>query len=738
VFVGILVIILTTYNLNNIQIISLTQNQTSLSPSTVIMGNSDNLAIGYSVSGLGDINKDGFNDFMIGSSNKTYLIFGSGNEFENETIAISSVANTTFLDDSLSNRFGSAVASAGDVNNDGYDDFMVSDFMYQPSHDGRVYVFLGKHTNQWQNEINTSLVEWMFVAESSEDRFGKSIAGVGDVNNDGYDDMLIGAPKIGGGEFAAGKSYLFFGEEWIGWAYSGSHVNVSFMGEVDGDYAGISVAGAGDVNSDGYPDFLIGAHKHDDQSGSTLKSNSGKTYLIFGRPNNKWSQNFNLSDADSSFVGEASSDYSGFSCAGVGDVNGDDYEDFLIGAPDFDFSKDNLNPLFDNSGRVYLIFGKETSLWDNQVNLDQADVIISGESSGSRAGYSLKGVGDVNEDGYDDFLIGAPGYDHHRGKAVLIFGRENSNWKTHYLLNETGLEFKGESRGDFLGYSLGNLGDFNADGLTDFIIGAFNNSLGGTGKANLIELDTDPIPSFSDETPSGVGKVYIFSKNLTNINVLQLENLGLSKNFFFLDVSFVQLLTLSVLSGITIILGFGYYTLKIKRSPKILQKLQAKSFSDVKFFYEKVIVASQKTVNHLTSLNIPKTSVLDESKIYDLTLENSISHHTISDFFSQDMHKEIQVEIKGRIILVLVEIAFQGPDKANTVFIGKLLDISRQTVSGDINRLLKLNYIEPHVTSQTLQDTRFKYYSLTYKGLTFLQMLKESISLTLMEIDKRN
>ncbi|MHA2098757.1 MAG: hypothetical protein ACW99A_08725 [Candidatus Kariarchaeaceae archaeon] len=193
-----------------------------------------------------------------------------------------------------------------------------------------------------------------------------------------------------------------------------------------------------------------------------------------------------------------------------------------------------------------------------------------------------------------------------------------------------------------------------------------------------------------------------------------------------------------MLSGITILLGFGYYTLKIKRSPKILHKLQARSFSEIKFFYEKVIIASQKTVNHLSGLNDHKMSVLDESIIYDLSYENSLSHHTVSDFFSQEMQKEIQIEIKGRIILVLVEIAFQGPDKANTVFIGKLLDISRQTVSSDINRLLKLNYIEPYITSQTLQDTRFKYYSLTYKGLTFLQMLKESISLTLLEIEKRN
>jgi hypothetical protein len=317
-----------------------------------------------------------------------------------------------------------------------------------------------------------------FIGDDINDWFGHSVAIVGDVNGDGYDDVLIGAPNEGDGGSKAGQTYLFFGN-MSGWSIDmdASKADASFWGENADDCSGISVAGAGDVNGDGYDDILIGAYLNDDGG-----SNAGQTYLIFGRISG-WSMDMDLSDANASFWGEEAIDRSGFSVAGTGDVNGDGYDDILIGA------HGNDEGIGRDRGQTYLILGKPSG-WTMDTDLSSANASFWGEDPMDYSGYSVAGTGDVNDDGYDDMLIGAYYNDDGgvwAGQTYLILGKA-SGWSMDTLLSNASASFWGENEGDNSGSSVAGAGDVNGDGFDDFLIGAYLNDEGGTdaGQTYLI------------------------------------------------------------------------------------------------------------------------------------------------------------------------------------------------------------------------------------------------------------
>jgi hypothetical protein len=151
-----------------------------------------------------------------------------------------------------------------------------------------------------------------------------------------------------------------------------------------------------DVNGDGRDDFLIGADFDDDGG-----DQAGQTYLILGRAAADWGMDFDLSDADASFWGEDSVDYSGVSVASAGDLNGDGCDDFLIGA----YSDEDGGGPF--AGQTYLILGRAAADWGMDFDLSDADASFWGEDRDNRSGIAVASAGDVNGDGGDDFLIGA-------------------------------------------------------------------------------------------------------------------------------------------------------------------------------------------------------------------------------------------------------------------------------------------------------------------------------------------
>ena len=387
-------------------------------------------------------------------------------------------ANASFWGENANDYAGYRVAIAGDVNGDGYDDILIGAWLNDENgaNAGQAYLIFGKASG-WSMDADLSNADASFWGEHAGDIAGLRVAGAGDVNGDGYDDILISATSNGEGATNAGQTYLILGKA-SGWAKDTnlSNSNASFWGEHNGDTSGYSIAGAGDVNDDGYDDFLIGAVNNDDGG-----SNAGQTYLILGKRSG-WAMDTNLSKADASFWGENAGDISGIWVDGAGDVNGDGYDDFLISA----YYNNDGGTI---AGQTYLILGKPSG-WTRDTDLSKADASFWGENAGDNSGVSVAGTGDVNGDGYDDFLIGAyksgdGGSD--AGQTYLILGKA-SGWAMDTDLSKADASFLGEYAGDYSGRSVDGAGDVNGDGYDEILIGAALNSDGGTraGQTYLI------------------------------------------------------------------------------------------------------------------------------------------------------------------------------------------------------------------------------------------------------------
>ena len=313
----------------------------------------------------------------------------------------------------------------------------------------------------WGMDMDLSLVDASFWGEDKEDYSGNSISVAGDVNGDGYDDILIGAYRNDDGGERAGQTYLIFGKS-TGWSMDTdlSNADASFLGENVDDWSGGKVAGAGDVNNDGYDDILIGATGNDDGG-----ERAGQTYLIFGKSSG-WSMDMALSNADASFIAEEEYYQSGASFTSAGDVNGDGYDDILIGVVD-DWAGGQ------DAGQTYLIFGKSSG-WSMDTPLSKSNASFIGEDPHDWSGRGLSGGGDVNDDGYDDILIGARGDDDNgiqSGQTYLIFGKDEG-WSMDTDLSEADASFIGENAGGYSGNSISSEGDVNGDGYADILIGA--------------------------------------------------------------------------------------------------------------------------------------------------------------------------------------------------------------------------------------------------------------------------
>ena len=280
---------------------------------------------------------------------------------------------------------------------------------------GEINVTLAPRIIQEDFEMDEQLenIGPSFIGEAAKDQSGYRISNAGDVNNDGYDDFLINAKNNSEGGISTGQTYLILGKA-KGWTsdFNLSNADASFIGEDNYDYSG-SISNAGDVNNDGYDDFLIGAY-YNSEGGNR----AGQTYLILGRADG-WERDIDLSNANASFIGEVINDESGWEVSGAGDVNNDGFDDFLISS----YKNDEGG---EEAGQTYLILGRADG-WERNIDLSNANASFIGEAANDNSGWRVSGAGDVNNDGYDDFLIGAYENDEggeEAGQTYLIFYKD--------------------------------------------------------------------------------------------------------------------------------------------------------------------------------------------------------------------------------------------------------------------------------------------------------------------------
>lgn len=422
-------------------------------------GEAGNDYFGYCVASAGDVNDDGYDDVIVGAYGHSGDINYNGKvyAYHGSSTGLSTTPDWTDEGEGSDDQFGRSLASAGDVNGDGYSDVIVGAYgndTDQGTNFGKAYAYLGSGSGL------SSTPDWTVAGEAESNNFGRSVSSAGDVNRDGYSDVIVGAERNDDGGTYAGKAYIYLG------TCSGPSQNPCWTGEGEsaGDFLGNDVSVAGDVNGDGYSDIIVGAHYNDDGG-----SNAGEVYLYQYLPN----PSLELLDLGSD-VGENDGDHLGSSVAS-GDINGDGYDDVIVGAYGVDVGVDN------GVGRVYFYHGSENGIGTTP------DSYVTGEEAGDSFGYKLACAGDVNADGYDDVIVGAYANDEEASYAGKVYCYHGSSSGIAQDADPD-WEKTGEKYEDKLGTAVAGAGDVNGDGYDDVLLGAGNYDDGATDQAGKAYL----------------------------------------------------------------------------------------------------------------------------------------------------------------------------------------------------------------------------------------------------------
>lgn len=410
---------------------------------------------GAAVAVVGDCNGDGEPDFLVGAplagfpgplNGRARLYFGGA--------GADSVPDLVLAGEAAGDRFGYAVAGAGDVNGDGYDDFLIGAPGWEPGDGqgadwGRVYVFFGGDPDG--PAPPDSLPDLVLSGEAAGDEFGRAVAGLGDLDGDGFADLGVGAPRWDRLEPPAeniGRAYVFLGGDPGGPAPPDAVPDWVLTGTAPGDYFGWSIAGLGDVDGDLAPDVGVS---------SLLRS---AAYVFWGGdpagaapPDDQ---------PDLVLQGESSGDRFGYAMAGAGDVNGDGLADVLVGA----LLNDAGGP---DAGRAYVFRGRAER---DTVAAAAADRVFTGAAAGDWFGRAVAGVGDLDQDGYGEVLVGAPSLDVDAtspGRAYLFRGGPDGGEFPAAMADAV---FAGAAAQDRFGHAVAGWPGASPDGARWLLVGA--------------------------------------------------------------------------------------------------------------------------------------------------------------------------------------------------------------------------------------------------------------------------
>lgn len=394
-----------------------------------VTGTENNAQLGFSVGSAGDVNRDGKIDFLVGEPlanaggtdrGKAYVYSGA-----NGTVVLKTITGTE-----NNAQLGYAVASAGDVNRDGRGDYIVGEPFASNGGTARGVAHVYSGTN------GAELLS-LDCTEEDNAHCGASVAAIGDVNRDGFTDVVVGEPLADGGGTNRGKAFVYDGSTGTAlFTVTGAESNAQL---------GYAVAGAGDVNRDGRPDLIVGEPFAD--NGGTDR---GKSYVHSGA----------TGGVLYTLAGTENDAELGFAVAGGGDFNRDGKADFLVGAS-----------LAEGSGTDAGAAIRYTSGFTTLPVLDPTlAYTVTGAEDGAELGSYVANLGDIDGDSYDDFLVAEPKSGDDQGTVYVYSGATGAIKYTKSGSGENGAQY---------GYSAGGGGDLDGDGKNDFIVGEPFTAAGG-------------------------------------------------------------------------------------------------------------------------------------------------------------------------------------------------------------------------------------------------------------------
>jgi hypothetical protein len=500
------------------------------------------------VSDAGDVNGDGFDDVIVGApyagggggyagygEGESYVVFGKASWAGTPSLDLAKLDGTNgfrLIGVGANDASGRSVSSAGDVNGDGFADVIIG----APGHTGenvigQSYVVFGKASWAGTPSLELATLDGTNGFQlngidgiDARDYTGFSVSSAGDVNGDGFADLIVGAlgAESAGGADYEGESYVVFGKaSWTG------ALNLASLDGTNGfrligidafDYGGYSVSSAGDVNGDGFADLIVGARDAESAGGA---NSEGESYVVFGKASWAGTPSLDLATLDGSngfrLIGIDAGDQSSLSVSSAGDVNGDGLADLIVGGPRAESAGGAAS-----EGESYVVFGKAS--WAGAASLDLATLDgangfrLVGVDAGDESGLSVSSAGDVNGDGFDDMIVGAlnaesAGGATNEGETYLVYGK--ASWagvpslELAALDGTNGFRLIGIDADDRSGQSVSSAGDVNGDGFADLIVGAADESyviFGGDFNGAVAHLGT---PGDDTLTGGGVAETFV-------------------------------------------------------------------------------------------------------------------------------------------------------------------------------------------------------------------------------------
>ncbi len=397
-----------------------------------------------------DIDDDGALDLVVGASQAGFTASLAGAVYVVlgplvGDITLSTSTATRLAGETNSDYLGTDVGAA-DLDDDGVADVIAAAYYDDDggSAAGAVYVLPSSTLASGSVATNS----FKMVGELANDNFGRSVQSLSDVDGDGVADLLVGASGLDSGGSGAGGAYLFLGP--VTGDLDASAASARFVGEDSSDGAGVGVGRGGDFDGDGLADVCVGASGDDDGGAA-----AGAVYLLFNP-----GASTDLSLADAKVTGGAAADELGEGPIGGADLDGDGWDDLVLGVSDEDTAGVG-------AGMVYVVAGPISG----DVSVSTAVARLSGVAAGDAGGHAIAFPGDIDADGAEDLLVSAYLEDTTGASAGAVYLAYGPFGATGTLA-DAGAAFYGESAGDYAGLALLAPGDLDADGADDFVIGA--------------------------------------------------------------------------------------------------------------------------------------------------------------------------------------------------------------------------------------------------------------------------